>query len=582
MVETRTGTVVVRSKLPAPQADWAAFGAAVSQALQQAGAVTQNVSMRYIDEEEKKAQEEDKQAQKDAVNRGMEWESQYEKLRRDVVNSNILTRKGKQALGSTSEWEKTADEWYQSKLKEVSNGYERKVLSSMYNRRNSATLDTLSRFEANEKERYFDENTAFRVQSAIEDGLANFAAPDLVEQSYNSGLAAIKANYAGRGEILEAKIKEYKDSFYNAQVMKRADTDADSASTYFEEHKNNLSEFAKSNLVAKLQKRKTEQEEHNRREVKKEAMLCVYGDSQSCRNLLQKAQSGKMTPAEIEAAMPESAGTSFKNLIYRMQGYKTGSAKLDESQQLELKQKIYESIGAVTSNQEAKIEDFKAMEDLIYEGLDKKALSESEGKRLLNNIADPLMKKWKDKAEAYSDNAWFEPNLGVKNLDNWLEDSYLMKSKIINKESKEQQKVLNAANARIKTQAYQLYFENLQDIVDETKGLNSIAEISNLKNKEQRAIYEEAQERVKKDFAAERYQSLRNISVNPTYVLSQKDGLVQISNTPEEKPTGRPLAENRVVRVAFDKASGKYGLVLADGTVKEVSREIYKSYGGKN
>lgn len=575
MVETRNGTVVVRSKLPTPLAGSASFGAGVGQALQQVGSVGQNIGLKLLDEAEK-------QAQKDAVNRGMEWESEYEKLRRDVVNSDILTRKGKLALGSTTEWEKTADEWYQSKLKEVGNPYERDVLKNMYHRRNSATLDTLSRFEANEKERYFDENTAFRVQSAIEDGLTNFAAPELVEQAYNSGLAAIKANYAGRGEILNSKIKEYKDNFYNGQVMKRADTDADDAASYFEKHKNNFSEPAKSNLVSLLQKRKNEQEEHARKEVKKEAMLCVYGDSESCRNLLQKAQSGKMTPAEIEAAMPANAGTSFKNLIYRRQGYLTGPAKLDESQQQELKQKIYESIGAVTSNQEAKIEDFKLMEDLIYEGLDKKAISESEGTRLLNNIAAPLMSKWKEKAEAYSDNAWFEPNMGVKNLDNWLENNFLTSSKLIKKESKEQQKVLNAANNRVKTEAYQLYFENLQDIVNEMKGLNSVADILNLKNKEQRAIYEEAQERVKQDFAAQRYQSLRNISVNPTYVLSKKDGMVQISGTPEENATGKPLTENRVVRVAYDKDSGKYGIVMADGTVKEVSREIYKSYGGKN
>lgn len=79
-----------------------------------------------------------------------------------------------------------------------------------------------------------------------------------------------------------------------------------------------------------------------------------------------------------------------------------------------------------------------------------------------------------------------------------------------------------------------------------------------------------------------RYQSLRNQSVNPTYILSNRDGMVQISGRPEQKAVGKPLTENRVVKVAYDKTNGKYRLVMSDGTVKEVSREVYQTYGGKN
>lgn len=202
MVNTRTGTVVVRSRMPAPLANAASFGGGVARAMQQTG-YEMNRTGRIIEYEA------DKQAQKDAVNRGMEWESDFERLRREKVNSDILTRKGKQALGSTAEWEKAADEWYQQKLKEVGNDYERQALNNMYNRRNSATLDTLTRFEAQEKERYFDENTTSRVKNSLDDALANFKDSRLVEQAYNSGIAAIKVNYAGRGALLDDKLKEY-------------------------------------------------------------------------------------------------------------------------------------------------------------------------------------------------------------------------------------------------------------------------------------------------------------------------------------------------------------------------------------
>lgn len=233
MVNTRTGTVVVRSRMSAPLANAASFGSGVARAMQQAGAVGQNVGLKYIDEE-------DKQAQKDAVNRGMEWESQYEKLRRDKVNSDILARKGKQALGSTAEWEKAADEWYQQKLKEVSNDYERQALNNMYNRRNSATLDTLTRFEAQEKERYFDENTTSRVKNSLDDALANFKDSRLVEQAYNSGIAAIKVNYVGRGEILNDKLSEYRSNFYKTQTLRWADEDANAAAEYYAKNKGSI------------------------------------------------------------------------------------------------------------------------------------------------------------------------------------------------------------------------------------------------------------------------------------------------------------------------------------------------------
>lgn len=230
MVETRTGKIVVRANLPTPMANGAAFGAGTGRVMQQMGGMGQNVSMKSLDVA-------DKQAQKEAVNRGMEWESDYEKLRRETVNGDILARKGKQALGSTAQWEKTADEWYQEKLKETGNDYEKEVLKNMYMRRNSSTLDTLSRFEAGEKERYYDENTASRIKNSLDDALANYTDPHLVEQAYNSGIAAINVNYAGRGEILDDKLKDYRNSFYKTQTLRRADENANEAIEYYGKHK---------------------------------------------------------------------------------------------------------------------------------------------------------------------------------------------------------------------------------------------------------------------------------------------------------------------------------------------------------
>ncbi len=269
MVDTRTGTIVVRSRMVAPLSNAASFGGGVARAAQQAGNVIYRTGLMI-------EHEADKQAQKDAVNRGMEWESQYEKLRREKVNSDILTRKGKQALGSIAEWEKAADEWYQKKLKEVGNDYERQVLNNMYNRRNSATLDTLSRFEAQEKERYFDENTTSRVNNSLDDALANFKDSRLVEQAYNSGIAAIKVNYAGRGEILDDKLKEYRSNFYKTQTLRWADEDANAAAEYYAKNKGSIRGGEQQEIENIIKQKKQYQEELPYKLLQREVKVAEY------------------------------------------------------------------------------------------------------------------------------------------------------------------------------------------------------------------------------------------------------------------------------------------------------------------
>lgn len=81
MVETRFDKIVVRSKLPTPFASAEAFGAGAGRALQRTGAVMANVA-------DKALVEIDRQKQKDAVNKGMQFEN-------SLINCGA---KGKQRL----------------------------------------------------------------------------------------------------------------------------------------------------------------------------------------------------------------------------------------------------------------------------------------------------------------------------------------------------------------------------------------------------------------------------------------------------------------------------------------------------
>lgn len=254
MVETRFDKIVVRSKLPTPFASAEAFGAGAGRALQRTGAVMANVA-------DKALAEIDRQKQKDAVNRGMQFENSFDKLRREKVNSDYLTRKGQAALGTTAAWEKDAEEWYNQQKELVTNDYDQKVLDEIYRRRNGATLDALTRFEAQEKERYYEENTANRLKSALDDALANYKDDRLVAQAYNSGLAALRVNYADRPDLLSVKEKEYKSDFYKTQTLRRADDDAADAAAYYQQHKTQIAGSEHQAIEKLIEKRKQFQAE---------------------------------------------------------------------------------------------------------------------------------------------------------------------------------------------------------------------------------------------------------------------------------------------------------------------------------
>lgn len=254
MVETRFDKIVVRSKLPTPFASAEAFGAGAGRALQRTGAVMANVA-------DKALAEIDRQKQKDAVNKGMQFENSFDKLRREKVNSDYLTRKGQAALGTTAAWEKDAEEWYNKAKEQVTNDYDQKVLDEIYRRRNGATLDALTRFEAQEKERYYEENTANRLKSALDDALANYKDDRLVAQAYNSGLAALRVNYADRPDLLSAKEKAYKSDFYKTQTLRRADDDAADAAAYYQQHKTQIAGSEHQAIEKLIEKRKQFQAE---------------------------------------------------------------------------------------------------------------------------------------------------------------------------------------------------------------------------------------------------------------------------------------------------------------------------------
>ena len=147
------------------------------------------------------------------------------------------------------------------------------------------------------------------------------------------------------------------------------------------------------------------------------------------------------------------------------------------------------------------------------------------------------------------------------------------------------------ARARNAVAVYQLYADAL-DIVAKENNLDSAADIVALDNKVLRSrIYGAAVELTKRTWAKNRYRSLENQAVNPTAVLSGRDGLVRISaergiageagaSGTVGASGGQKLNEERVTGTAYDPVTGRYGLQFSNGEIREVSRDVYQQYGG--
>lgn len=109
MVETRFDKIVVRSKLPTPFASAEAFGAGAGRALQRTGAVMANVA-------DKALVEIDRQKQKDAVNKGMQFENSFDKLRREKVSRYMNTKLSEEFI---IEWGKNRKKFSKDQLIDI-------------------------------------------------------------------------------------------------------------------------------------------------------------------------------------------------------------------------------------------------------------------------------------------------------------------------------------------------------------------------------------------------------------------------------------------------------------------------------
>lgn len=333
-----------------------------------------------------------------------------------------------------------------------------------------------------------------------------------------------------------------------------------------------------------------ETEKISRREKEKDELKAYYADSYAI-------DSGVIiTEREIDnnvlnGRYGEARGKELKE---RLNKKKAADGTLPEGKKAEMVLTLYDDLQNLSAPGTT-IEDFERLNNKIIDYMDSKVLPKAEGEKMLNTFSLAYMGKYQEDLEQYGETRLLTADEGFPALNGWMEDTFGREPRKADYNKTAEQRAeydaIMGARARNAVAVYQLYADAL-DIVAKENNLDSAADIVALDNKVLRSrIYGAAVELTKRTWAKNRYRSLENQVVNPTAVLSGRDGLVRISAergiTGEAGASGtvgasggQKLNEERVTGTAYDPVTGRYGLQFSNGEIREVSRDVYQQYGG--
>lgn len=278
--------------------------------------------------------------------------------------------------------------------------------------------------------------------------------------------------------------------------------------------------------------------------------------------------------------------THAEKLVERLNKKLAREGKLPDGKKMQMVLDLYSDLENLYNNPDAKVEDFEKFNNKVIEYMNNDILLKQDGEKILNTFSLSYMAKMETMVGQYGKSNWFRPDVGFPALNSWMNDilGKAPKKSNYNKtaEQRAQYDVLMGARARNAITIYQLYADAL-DVVAKESGMSGAADIIGIENDITRSqIYTAAVELTKKTWAKSQYKSLQNTDINPTAILSRRDGLVNISNEADGSRAGSKLNEKRISKLLYDKDAGRYALKYEDGEIKEITREVYKSLGGKN
>lgn len=304
--------------------------------------------------------------------------------------------------------------------------------------------------------------------------------------------------------------------------------------------------------------------------------------------LINKSMETNLSLEEIESLMPQNATEDYKNLIYSMNGYKRGKTSktsVSDDQKAIGQAEVYEQMAAVMADKNATPEDYSKLQDLIYKRMNDKSLSVAQGQKILNEISLPMQEAWGKTLKKLSADevGLFTGDVGAEGVLQTLEKNGVITPKEKNKNIKDKtlKEQAVAARARTISKAYELYYQELQNVVDQTPEYSTIADIAAEKDvTKKRDILRSCQNKVTQSILEDKFSFLSTIDGDkkPNKVLSG-GSLNLYTNNADNAKLGTPVKETVIEKVG--QSSGKFYALLSDGTTREISQKTYEQFLGQ-
>lgn len=235
--------------------------------------------------------------------------------------------------------------------------------------------------------------------------------------------------------------------------------------------------------------------------------------------------SGKaLSYAEIQQAT-QNMSEGAKDYFLKANGYSKESASITPEQKLEFKASLYDQINQLATKQNIMPGDIANMQDVIFQGMNKKALKSTEGANFITTLLQPAITRQETQLRDFTGGSgimdFWKENVGLEGVQQYYTDNVEIK---LPKGETKLGPISHAINSANKVQLYDNYYSALDEQAAK-RGIQ-VADIPKLKDNYE--VYKTAQA-----------QAIQQLSIRTSPVLKYQPGIpiaavVRLTKNPEE------------------------------------------------
>lgn len=224
---------------------------------------------------------------------------------------------------------------------------------------------------------------------------------------------------------------------------------------------------------------------------------------------------GNMGYAEMQQRFSEFNVSPEAQAFYEdVNGYTSQKKALGAEEKADLKNKFHIFMSEIIGKDDLTNDDIQLLQDSVYAGMRKSALSKNEGYALLNDLLEPVIETQQNRADQFETGKWnpFQNNLGLDTLNQ--EIAKVSGIDRVEKPTKEQ----TFNHNKNTNMMYDVYLQSLQQQAKERNV--KISGLTSLPYSEEVKVYNKALDTAKKTFIRSKFPSLADRKELPNTVIT--------------------------------------------------------------